>query len=107
MKRNRHLHPSNSKLTEWLDGLAPHLDGHIDYCLRCSDRIEEIAAEHQNNLVQALHRATAPPRDLQPRLVDGISRRMQAREDWTLLGDLVGVSWRTLRVLSQGADVNE
>lgn len=107
MRRNRHLHPGADKLEAWLDGDAPQLDAHIDQCLRCSNRIEELAGDDYRTLVQALGRAVAPPRNLQPRLVDGISRRMQAREDLTLLGDLVGVSWRTLRVLSQGPDINE
>jgi len=102
MRRNRHLHPSDEVLNIWLEGEGQEHHEHIEQCLRCSSRLEELAGDDAQALVQALHVAVAPPSNLVPRLEDGISRRMQARADWSLLGDLVGVSWRTVRVLSQG-----
>lgn len=102
MRRNRHLHPNDKALTAWLEGEAPDQNEHIEMCLRCSSRLEELAGDEARSLVQALHAAVAPPENLAPRLQDGISRRMQSRADWSLMGDLVGVSWRTVRVLSQG-----
>jgi len=106
VKRNRHLHPRDKALVTWLEGEAPEYQEHIELCLRCSNRLEELVGEEAQSLVQALSAAVAPPENLAPRLQDGISRRMQARADWSLVGDLVGVSWRTVRVLSQGTGLD-
>lgn len=106
MRRNRHLHPRDKALTAWIEGEAPEYQEHIELCLRCSNRLEELVGDDASSLVQALSAATAPPPNLGPLLQDGISRRMQARADWSLVGDLVGVSWRTVRVLSQGTGLD-
>lgn len=100
--RNRHLHPSAAKLEQWLEHGSPPIEEHIESCLRCSARLEELTdGESLNTLRQALVQATAPPTDLNPRLTEAISRRMKARQDWALVGDLFGVSWQTIRVLTQ------
>lgn len=106
MKRNRHMHPSNKRLERWLDGADRDLDDHIESCLRCATRIEEIAMGETNYIAGALRQLLVVPTDLKPRLSTGIGRKMRARGDVELLGELLGVSWRTVRVLSQGTDID-
>ena len=106
--RNRHLHPSSSKLQQWLDEGVPSIDEHVEGCLRCSERLEELTGEDSAALVRrALVAVTRPPDDLNPRLNESIALRMSARQDWALVGDLFGVSWRTIRVLGQGQGPHE
>lgn len=103
MSRRRYVHPSKARLRTWLAGGDPELDEHVHACNRCAERVEELESEQSSNLAQALSILLTPPEDLRPRLAEGIGRKVQAREDLTLLGDLMGVSWRTLKVLSQGS----
>jgi len=106
MKRNRHMHPSNKRLERWLDGADHDLDAHIEDCHRCATRIEDIAQGESTHIAGALRQLLVVPTDLKPRLNDGIGRKMRARGDVELLGELLGVSWRTVRVLSQGTDID-
>lgn len=114
IRRNRHLHPEREELVSWLDGGFGHYDEHIENCLWCMETIEAIESGSVDaGLVEsapisaALAEAVRPPADLRPRLRQEISKTLQARDDLTLLGDLLGVSWRTLRILSQGTGLNE
>lgn len=111
IRRNRHLHPAHHELVAWLDGESSQHDEHIENCLWCAQWIEEIqSGSDEAELLEsapistALAEAVRPPTDLQPRLSQGIAKQLQSREDLSLLADLLGVSWRTIRMLSQGTE---
>lgn len=111
IRRNRHLHPTQAELAAWLDGENSQYDEHIDKCLWCAQWIEEIeSGSSQAEMVEsapiatALAQAVRPPADLEPRLTQAINKKLQSREDLSLLADLLGVSWRTVRLLSQGTE---
>lgn len=111
IRRNRHLHPAQDELVAWLDGESSQYDEHIENCLWCAQWIEDIqTGTEEADLVEsapistALAAAVRPPADLQPRLANGIAKQLQSREDLTLFADLLGVSWRTVRILSQGTE---
>lgn len=104
MKRNRHLHPSPRKLERWVNGTEPSLDLHIENCHRCANRLEEVFEPGSTPIKAALSQLSRPPSDLTLRLTQGIGLKMQQRADIELAGELIGVSWQTVRVLSRGTE---
>jgi len=105
MKRNRHLHPSPRKLERWVNGTEPSLDLHIENCHRCANRIEEAFEPGTTGIKAAMMAVSRPPTDLARRLNQGIGLKMQQRADVELVGELIGVSWQTVRVMSRGTEI--
>lgn len=105
MKLNSHLHPNNKRLTAWANGLESELDDHVENCLRCASRIEAMddASEHVRS---ALSKVLETPEGLRPRLREGIGRKLEGRGDLSLIGDLLGLPYQTVRVISQGTDID-
>lgn len=105
MKRNRHLHPSPRKLERWVNGTEPGLDLHIENCHRCADRAVEAYAPGTTRIRAAMLEVDRVPSDIAQRVSQGIGLKMQQRGDWELVGELVGVSWQTVRAMSRGTDI--
>jgi len=105
MKRNRHLHPSPRKLERWVNGTEPTLDLHIENCHRCASRIEEAFEPGATSIGAAMLEVNRVPSDIADRMMQQISLKMQQRGDWELVGELVGVSWQTVRVMSRGTEI--
>lgn len=106
MRRNRHLHPSRSKLASWIEGAQPHLDAHVEECLRCASKIEEIDSGSESSLGLALAQILAPPRNLSTQLTSQIEHKIESRSDLGLLGEMLGVPYQTVKVVSQGSMEN-
>lgn len=105
MKRNRHLHPSPRKLERFVNGTEPDLTLHIENCHRCASRLEEAFEPGRTQIAAAYRQVLRPPSDLTSRLNQGIGLKMQQRGDLELAGELIGVSWQTVRVLSRGTEI--
>lgn len=102
MRRNRHLHPSRAKLMGWIEGEQPDLDAHVEQCLRCASKIEEIDSTSESSLGLALAQILSPPANLSPQLASRIEHKIESRSDIRLLGEMLGVPYQTIKVVSQG-----
>lgn len=101
-KGRRHLlHPSRRRLAAWLedDGLDAKVDAHVATCDRCATRLDDLS-EPAVPLGDALRSMLSPPEDLQPRLRNGIARKLQTREDLRLMIEMLGVPWQTAQLLA-------
>lgn len=105
MKLNSHLHPNNKRLLAWANGHEAELDDHVENCLRCAARIEALD-EELGDVESALRHVLATPSGLRPRLREGIGRKLEGRGDLSLIGDLLGLPYQTVRVISQGTDID-
>lgn len=96
-------HPSKRRLEEWLAETAPNLDAHIESCDRCANRVEDLdrpAFELRSALVEVL----SLPANLQPRLAEGIDRRMRTRAELKLLAEMLGLPMSVVKTLGAGED---
>ncbi len=95
----RLLHPSRAKLAAWLEGHElPDVEAHVTSCARCAARLDALAPPTADLRV-ALAQALQPPSDLVPRLHTGVRKRLDARQDLGLLGQMLGLPWHTARIL--------
>lgn len=93
------FHPSARKLQDWLDDGGPDdVDTHVAGCVRCANRLEELAAPLPE-LTDALTRSLQAPDDLVQRLGVRMTDTMRAREDLQLLLELMGIPLGTVRSL--------
>ncbi len=98
------IHPSNRKLQRWLDDGEPQdVDEHVAGCVRCANRLEELATPLPE-LSQALSRSMQAPDDLVQRLGVRMTESMRTREDLRLLLELMGVPLATVRSLMMEDD---
>lgn len=98
------FHPSARKLQSWLDDGGPDdVDTHVAECVRCANRLEELAAPLPE-LTDALARSLQAPDDLVQRLGARMTESMRAREDLQLLLELMGVPLGTVRSLMMEDD---
>ena len=97
--RRRIWHPSKRRLREWLEEGDERLDAHIDGCGRCAARLEDLS-QPTASLADALHSMLAPPDDLQDKLRVGIARKLDARADLELLGEMLALPWRTMQAMT-------
>lgn len=92
-------HPSKRRLRSWLEEGDARLDAHIDGCTRCAAKLEDLS-QPTVSLAEALHSMLAPPDDLQDKLRVGIARKLDARADLELLGEMFSIPYRTVQALS-------
>ena len=101
-------HPSKQLLTSWLEGEADlgEYDDHINSCARCASRLEKMSSTHVDNVEPlkaefrpALMAVLAPPEDLHERVSFRIAERLQARNDASLFGSLLGVPVESTRIV--------
>lgn len=94
------LHPGRRRLVAWLEGddADAKTDRHLGTCAHCADRLEELAPPAPDLRVE-LARALQAPTDLVPRLQTGVRKRLDGRQDLRLLGQMLGLPWRTARLL--------
>lgn len=106
MRLNSHLHPNRKRLAAWAEGGESDLDRHVENCLRCAARIESLDEAPDRDLRSALRHVLAAPEDLNPRLREGIVRKLDGRGDMSLIGDLLGLPYQTAKIISQGTDLD-
>ncbi|MEM7273762.1 MAG: hypothetical protein AAF547_11830 [Actinomycetota bacterium] len=101
-------HPSRRALQEWLDrGDNESVDRHVADCQRCAAVIEELTAEDEAALSDALAVAFAPPVDLSDRLQQRVAARLDSRVVLSVMSDLFGAGLETSRLLLLEEDSNE
>ncbi len=99
----RHL--STKQLTSWLNGETDQSehDGHLDSCSICAARLEEINLDNVEAISAefrpALLTLLQPPADLHDRISERIAERLQARDDASLFGSLLGVPVETSQLI--------
>lgn len=97
-------HPSKRRLAAWWNDDAP--DGsiaeHVETCEICAGRIEalvpgEPAPAHIGRLLGDL---LSPEDHLSDRMRSGIADRMRTEADLKMVADLLGIGFRTARLLA-------
>lgn len=109
MRRRLDLwHPSDDRLRHWLDTGEPDGVGeHVDRCVRCADRLEEIdsqvptplSLDGPSLLRQALTEWISPPPDLNDRVLQGVVARHRAEREMMLIAGLFSVGVETAQLL--------
>lgn len=97
------LHPGNRRLLRWLEGgvdAEPTVDEHVATCVRCANRLEELA-QPLPELGTALSQSLSSPDDLVARLGARMNTSIRNREDLTLFFELMGVPFATVRNLME------
>ncbi len=97
------LRPSDKRLLQWLeqgDGADPELDAFLATSNRCATRLEELA-QPSPDLGAALARSLSTPDDLVTRLGARMNETIRNREDLSLLFELMGVPFATVRNLME------
>ncbi len=97
------MHPSSKRLQRWLEAgpvAEPEVDEHILTCDRCANRLEELA-QPLPELGVALQRTLASPDDLVARLGVRMNETIRNREDLSLLFELMGIPFATVRNLME------
>lgn len=95
--------PSDKRLLQWLehgDGFDPALDEHLATSDRCANRLEELA-QPLPELRAALEQSLASPDDLVVRLGVRMNETIRNREDLSLLFELMGIPFATVRILTE------
>ncbi len=101
-------HPSNDALRRWLqadnESDLPEVTEHVDDCLRCATRLEELAAKSDaeldsSGIASALVNLLAPPEGLSDRVEDKVNDRLSSRQVVSVLGDLFGAGFETSKLL--------
>ena len=105
----RHL--STTQLASWLSGEVDHgeYEEHLDSCVQCAARLEEISDETNTNNVHAISAEfrpalltlLQPPADLHQRISARIAARLQDQNDASLIGSMLGVSIETARIVTE------
>lgn len=95
--------PSDKRLLQWLeqgDGADPELDAYLATSERGATRLEELA-QPLPDLAAALTRSLSSPDDLVSRLGVRMNETVRNREDLSLLFELMGVPFATVRNLME------
>lgn len=104
------VHPSRSKLREWLAALSPSekVTVHVESCERCASRLVDLADGEAQGVDQATDDALlaaavkaewAPPADLAERVIRRIDERQQNERDLTVMLGLFGVATETASLM--------
>ncbi len=100
--RPRFLHPSRKALQAWLNGEADgdaKLDAHIATCTRCANTLENLDADRNDRIAEALALVLEPPSNLSERLQERVAARLDSRVMLGVLSDLFGAGIETSRML--------
>ena len=95
--------PSDKRLLQWLeqgDGADPELDAFLATSDRCANRLEELA-QPLPDLGVALTQSLSTPDDLVARLGVRMTTTIRNRDDLSLLFELMGVPFATVRNLME------
>lgn len=93
-------HPSKRALQEWLDhGESATIDDHLAECQRCASVLEQLAAEEDPSLNDALAFAFATPEDFSERLEQKVTARLDSRVMLGVVSDLFGAGLETSKLL--------
>ncbi len=104
------VHPSRSKLRDWLSALAPSekVTVHVESCERCASRLIDLAdretggvdkATDEALLAQVVKTEWAPPADLAERVIRGIDERQRNERDLNVMLGLFGVATETASLM--------
>lgn len=104
------VHPSRSKLRDWLSSLAPSekVTAHVESCERCASRLIDLAdretggvdkATDEALLAQVVKTQWAPPADLAERVIRGIDERQRNERDLNIMLGLFGVATETASLM--------
>ena len=104
------VHPSRSKLRDWLAALAPSekVTVHVESCERCASRLIDLAdretggvdkATDEALLAQVVKNEWAPPADLAERVIRGIDERQRNERDLNVMLGLFGVATETASLM--------
>lgn len=98
---SKFFHPSKSKLTAWLDGVAnPKVDDHIASCERCATTIEQISADAETSqLGEVLAKVLEPPEDMTLRVEEAVASKLESREVLELVSGLFVSGVETSKIL--------
>ncbi|MEM9201516.1 MAG: hypothetical protein AAGC53_07640 [Actinomycetota bacterium] len=95
--------PSDKRLLQWLergDGFDPKLDTYLATSERAATRLEELA-KPLPDLGPALAQTLSSPDDLVGRLGVRMTETVRGRDDLTLLFELMGIPFATVRNLME------
>ena len=98
--------PSDKRLLQWLeqgDGVDPKLDAHLATSERAANRLEELAQPFPD-LGTAIQQSLAGPEDLVSRLGVRMNETVRNRDDLSLLFELMGIPFATVRSLMEDGD---
>ncbi len=93
-------HPSMRKLHRWIDDEDETLDRHLATCDYCTRRLEPLLEDGDLRIGSALLTLLAVPDELPSRLQVGIDSRLSNQSDMSLIGELFGVPFRTVRAIT-------
>ena len=104
------VHPSRSKLRDWLASLSPSekVTVHVESCERCASRLVDLAdrettgldkATDEALLAQVVRAEWAPPADLAERVIRGIDERQRNERDLSVMLGLFGVATETASLM--------
>jgi hypothetical protein len=98
--------PSDKRLLQWLeqgDGADPALDAYLATSEKAATRLEELA-QPIPELGPALRQSLATPDDLVSRLGVRMNESVRSRDDLSLLFELLGIPFATVRNLMEDDD---
>lgn len=106
------VHPSRSKLRDWLSSLSPSdkVTVHVESCERCASRLIDLAdretsgmdkATDEALLAQVVRAEWAPPADLAERVIRGIDERQRNERDLSVMLGLFGIATETASLMLQ------
>lgn len=95
-------HPTDDALRAWLDDLDPDqaVEDHLGGCEICAGRLEALD-NTLSPVASALELITRPPEGLRSRLDDRFAEVALQQATRSLIGDLFGIGFRTIRVLAE------
>ncbi len=93
-------HPSRRALQDWLNNPDDaSLVDHVDTCQRCAGVLEELDAQDQPSIGDALAAVYTPPADLSDRLQRRVAARLDSRVVLDVVSDLFGAGIETSKLL--------
>ncbi len=104
------VHPSRSKLRDWLSALVPSdkVTVHVESCERCASRLIDLADQEATerdqlpddaSLARAVTAEWVPPADLAERVIRTIDERQRNERDLTVMLGLFGIATETASLM--------
>ena len=86
-------HPGPRRLRSWADGRRDGLTPHIDACLTCQERLDEMT-RLSPGLRSVLDRVTRPSGGFSERMDLRLEERRREAETWGVVADLFSLPWQ-------------